>query len=678
MNEIKNSGKGRIAIAVLLLGARLGLCACAADNSSGGPAPNLGDLSIEQLMNESVTSVSKKATGVFQSPAAVAVVTADDIDRMGFTSIPDALSYVPGLDVARINGSDWAISSRGSNSEFANDLLVLIDGRTIYAPSFGGVNWEAQQMPMQDVDRIEVIRGPGSILWGANAENGVINVISKDAKETQGLLASASEGSEADPSLFLRYGGQAGNSVYYRADVSYFNENGLVDASGKAAPDFSHGWHLGFRVDAAPSTEDKVTLEGEYYDLKTGEAVAVPQLTAPFVPVLDVVSGDQGANLLGKWVRGSSDAKQWSAQVYYSHFHNAVGVTQELDDTFDFDFQDRFPIGSSQDIVAGFGYRYERGVFPPSAVATWTPELDLIHLYSAFIQDQIALVPDRLSLIPGTKFEHNDVTGFEVEPGIRLLWTPAPTQTAWLGVTRAVRTPALTETAAQFAVSAFPTSPGGPPAEVVLAGNPDLVRAEQVVAYEAGYRIQPSPNLSLDFATFYNVYDDLIGYGSAESEFVATPLPPHLVLISTSQTGGTGRSLGAETSVQLRLTSNWRLAADYSFIHMQFLPDDSEALDSPQHQAHLRSYLDLPHHLELNGGLSYISGIVDTEGAAPVAIPSYVRIDLGIVWRPSPSLELGIWGRGLGDSRHPEFGSQLTPLVTEVPREITTRITWRH
>lgn len=663
--------------ASMLLCAALGAYASASDTPSANPAASLGDLSIEQLMNEPVTSVSKKETNLFQSPAAVAVVTDDDISRMDFTSIPEALRFVPGVDVARIDGSTWAVSVRGSNSEFANDTLVLIDGRSVYSTSFGGVFWKTQGVPMQDIDRIEVIRGPGSTLWGANALNGVINVISKSAQETQGLLTTVSEGTEDDPSVTVRYGGSAGGAVFYRAYVNYFNRNEQVLPDGADAGDFSHGWRTGFRLDAKPSPSDTFTLEGDGYDLTTGESETVPRIDLGENQVLNILSGDHGEDILGKWVRRTSDASQWSVQTFYDHYHNAVGGTQEINDTFDVEFQDRFPIGARQDIVSGMGYRFVRGVLPPSSVATWTPELDLVHLYSAFVQDQVALLPDRLSLIPGAKFEHNDVTGFEFDPGVRLLWTPDSAQTLWLGATRAVRTPALTETAARFAVAEFPTSPGGPPGEVELAGNPAIVRSEKLDAYEAGYRIRPTSQVSVDVAAFYNVYHDLIGYAPAVAQFVFNPTPPHELLLSTAEPGGTGHSYGGEVSVQWRVTERWRLIADYSLLRSRFYPDDSESEDSPQHQVHLRSYLDLPHGFELNGALAYVGHIVDTESSAPQPVPSYVRMDLGLVWRPSPVVEVGVWGQNLGDRRHLEFASQLTPILVEVPEEIAVRITWK-
>ncbi len=641
-------------------------------------AANLGDLSIEQLMNEPVTSVAKKETNLFTSPAAVAVITADDISRMDFTSLPEALRFVPGVDVARIDGSDWAVSVRGSNSQFAADTLVLIDGRTIYEASFGGVYWKTQGIFMPDIEQIEVIRGPGSTLWGANALNGVINVISKSAQETQGLLATVSEGSEDDPSVTLRYGGKASDSVYYRAYLNYFNRNALDDPTGAGAGDFSRGWNSGFRLDAAPSANDSLTFEGNAYDLRSGESVSVPNLNLAAPQIFDLVNADKGVDLLGKWVRHISDESQWSLQGFYDHFHNAVGLSQELGDTFDVEFQDRFPIGSNQDVVAGAGYRFVHGVISDNEVATWTPALDVDHLYSAFIQDEVTLVPKRLSLIPGIKLEHNDVTGDEYEPGARLLWTPSATQTIWLSATRAVRTPSLVDTASRFTVAAFPTSPGGPSGEVVLAGNPAIDRSEKVNAYEVGYRVQVTSELSFDAAAFYNDYSDLEDYGPAVSQFVFTPSPPHLLVLSTITPGGTGRSYGFEPSMQWRVTARWRLVADYSLLRSRYYPDSAESENSPRYQAHLRSYLDLPLGLELNGALAYVSSIIDTGTVTPQPVPSYVRFDLGLIWRPSPALEVGIWGQNLGDPRHLEFASQITPLLVEVPEEIATRVTLRY
>jgi iron complex outermembrane receptor protein len=641
-------------------------------------ATNLGDLSIEQLMNEPVTSVAKKVTNLFQSPAAIAVVTADDISRMDFTSLPEALRYVPGVDVAQIDGSDWAVSVRGSNSQFAEDTLVLIDGRTIYATSFGGVFWKTQGIDMQDIEQIEVIRGPGSTLWGANAFNGVINVISKNAQETQGLRVTGSEGTEDDPSITVRYGGKLGNTIYYRAYVNYFNRNGLEEANGAEAGDYSHGWNYGFRLDDFVSAENSLMIEGNGYSLHTGESQSTPSFDFAAPQVVDLVNGDRGEDLLAKWVRKTSDQAQWSIQAFYDHYHNSVGLSEEFNDTLDVEFQDRFAIGGNQDVVSGFGYRYVRGFLPPNDEVSWTPELDLVHLYTAFVQDQVTLVPTHLSVIPGVKLEHNDVSGFEFEPGARLLWTPSATQTFWLSATRAIRTPSLVDTAAQFTVATFPTAPGEPPAEVVLAGNRAVQTVEKVYAYEAGYRVQLSPQLSLDAAVFYNVYSDLLDYGPPTEQFVFGPPPPHVLLLSTIEPGGVGTSYGFEPSVQWRVNARWRLAADYSLLRSRNSPDSSDSEDSPRYQVHLRSYLDLPHGLELNGALAYVSGIVDTAASVPEPIHSYVRFDLGIVWHLNRSLEIGIWGHNIGDPRHLEFASQITPLLIEVPEEIVTRVTLRY
>jgi iron complex outermembrane receptor protein len=639
---------------------------------------NLGDLSIEQLMNEPVTSVAKKETDLFQSPAAVAVVTADDISRMDFTSLPEALRFVPGVDVARINGTDWAVSVRGSNSQFADGTLVLIDGRSIYTSSFGGVYWRTQGLYMGDIEQIEVIRGPGSTLWGANALNGVINVITKNAKETQGLVATVNEGSEDDPSVTLQYGGKAGDFVYYRAYLNYFSRSGLEDPVGADSGQFSRGWNGGFRLDATPSPDDSLTLEGNYYDLHVGESVSDPSLNLAAPQFVNVIGGDMGESLLGKWEKRISDNSEWSLQSFYDHYRNDNGLSQEFSDTYDLEFQDRFPIGDNQDVVAGLGYRFVRDFLPPSDVAIWTPELNLTHLYSAFVQDQVSLVRDRLSMIPGVKLEHNDVTGLEFEPGARLLFTPSTTQTIWLSVTRAVRTPTLVETSGRFVGATFPTTPGGPPAEVVVAGGPDIDGSEKVIAYEVGYRIQLTSELSFDVATFYNVYDDLIFDGPVSSQFAFSPAPPHLLLLSNTEAGGTGRSYGVEPSVQWRLSPRWRLVADYSLLRSRYDPVASESENSPRYQAHLRSYLDLPHGIELNGALAYVSSIVDTVTTAPQPVPSYVRFDLGLVWRPSRTFEIGVWGQNIGDPRHLEFANESSPSLIEVPEEFSTRLTIRY
>lgn len=665
----------------VLLNSPPGICAVAgyllASLAGAAETPfSLADLTIEELMNESVTSVSKKETSLDLSPAAISVITGDDIRRLGITSIPEALRLIPGLDVARVGANEWAISSRGFNHQFANKLLVLMDGRSVYTPSFGGVFWDAQDMVLEDLDSIEVIRGPGATLWGANAVNGVINITSKHTKDTQGMLASAFFGMEEQPGVSLRYGGALGSDLHYRVYVKGFNRDGLVDPAGNSVPDDWNSLRGGFRADWEPTGDDLVTLQGDYYSMNTGGNVTLPLFTPPFSRTSAADHLSRGGNLLGRWTRTLSDESQVSIQAYFDHFRNDSGLAVETRDTADIQLEHRFPLGSWNDIVWGLGYRFTTDEFINSSALSFTPVSEDLNLYTAFVQDEITVVRDRLRLILGSKFEHNDYTDWEIQPGARLLWTPTDRQTAWASASYAAGTPSRVFRGGRL-VNGVDQSPGGPLIETAFIGNSNLV-SETVLAYELGYRIAPAPNLSVDLTAFYNVYDNLIGVAPGSPQLEGTPVP-HLVVPLNFANNISGDTYGAEASVQWKPSDLWRLTANYSWLHMDLEPDNDPASGaSPQQQVSLRSYLDLPGDLEFNCFASWVDGIKSLgQGGATTAIAPYLRVDAGFVWHPEKSLEVGIWGQNLCDDQHAEFTSQSTRGITEIPRSVVGKITWR-
>jgi len=636
----------------------------------------LADLTIEQLMNESVTSVSKKATSLNQSPAAISVVTWDDIRRLGITTLPEALRLVPGLDVARVGADQWAISSRGFNSQYSNKLLVLMDGRSVYTPGFGGVYWNTQDMVLDDLERIEVIRGPGATLWGANAVNGVINITSKNSRDTQGWLASTSFGTEDQPSVSLRYGGAIGGNFHYRAYVKYFNRDGLVNPDGSRAPDAWDSIRGGFRADWEPSKEDLITLQGDYYSLHTGGNITVPLLTPPFSQTSQTDNSSEGGNVLGRWTHRYSDKSQLSIQAYFDSYRYESGPGGEARDTADIQLEHRFPLGTWNDIVWGLGFRSLTDQYEESEFVTFTPASDTLNLYTAFLQDEITVVPKRLRLTLGSKLEHNDYTGFELQPSARLQWTPTDRQTVWASASHAVGTPSRFNRGGRINTGVFP-SPFGPVIEAALFGSPNVV-SETLDAYEIGYRIEPTRNLSVDLAAFYNVYDNLIESGAVGLIRPEANPQPHLVLPIHFGNSGAGKTYGVEASVQWKPMDRWRLTANYTWLHMDLHPATATSKGSPQQQVSLRSYIDLPWNLEFNSFASFVDGIesVDTTGATRV-IPSYFRVDAGLIWHPNKTFEVGIWGQNLLDNQHPESGSQTTRGITEIPRSIVGKITLR-
>jgi len=635
---------------------------------------DLENFTLEQLVNVQVTSVSKKETDLFTSPAAIYVITQDDIHRMGVTSIPEALRMVPGMDVAQISGNQWAVSSRGFNGEFAQDMLVLIDGRTVYTPASSGVFWDSQDVVMEDLDRIEVIRGPGATLWGANAVNGVINIITKSAKETQGGMVATALSTEDQTITTVRYGGELATNLYYRVYAKYSNQPGLESSTGRGTPDDSSLFHGGFRMDYEPPTQNTFTFQGDYYIGNDGREVGQVTLAPAAVVSVSTDEHNSGGNVLGRWTHTFSEDSEITLQTYYDHVQQGDGFGEEFRNTFDVDLQHRFALGPRNDIVWGAGYRYAEIDNTPSFDLTWTPESVGLQLGNVFLQDDITLVRNRLHFTLGSKFEYNSLIGLEIEPSVRLLWTPTTQQTVWAAVSRATRTPALFNLDGRLNEAAFPSGPPpAPPVLVSLLGNPNL-EAENLTAYELGYRIEPIERLSFDATAFYNVYGNLITEVPNATVFEGG----HLLISSTWQNLDSGETYGVELSAQWQVLDCWRLAASYTFLHMQLGPDTSfpPESSSPQEQFQIRSYLDLPHNMEFNGAIYYIDQISTQSGATMVTIPSYVKLDLGLTWRPIKSLEIAIWGKDLLDNQHAEFPSQETTLITEIPRSVMARITW--
>jgi iron complex outermembrane recepter protein len=647
-----------------------------ADDQKPGPRRSLMDLSIEELLNESVTSVAKKETKLNQSPAAISIITQEDIRRSGLTSIPELLRMVPGLDVARINANQWAISSRGFNNQYANKLLVLVDGRAVYSPTFGGVFWNAQDVVLEDVDRIEVIRGPGATLWGANAVNGVINITTRSAKETQGGMVSTSFGTEDRPSTTVRYGGQLATNLYYRAYVKYFDREGLVDSTGRDTPDDWKSLRSGLRLDWEPSAENKLTVQGDYYGNEIEANVHETTLTPPtFFHSENVVAHNSGGNALGRWTHSFSDTAQFTLQGYYDHVQQEDNSTTVFQDTYDLDLQHRFALGTRHDIVWGMGYRLTETRITPSFPVVPTPEERNLPLYNVFVQDDLTLVRDRLHLTLGSKFEHNAFTGWEIQPSGRLLWTPVEHQTIWAAASRAVRTPTVGDRDIRSNFSAFQTSPNDPTVLLASFGNSN-VRSEELTSYELGYRIEPTKRLSFDLASFYNVYDGLVGYAQGTPRFEMDPTP-HVLIPLPAKNSQSAQTYGAELSARWQVMDHWRLAASYSWLRMHVKPDPRDEKNSPQHQFQIRSSVDLPHHFEVNGALYFVDSILSDSAQTALPIASYVRLDVGVTWRPMPNLELGIWGQNLLDDRHAEFNNLRNPQRVEVPRGVMGKITWR-
>ena len=622
--------------------------------------PDVTAMSVEDLMNMQVTSVSKRTQKVADAAAAIFVITQEDIRRSGATSIPEALRLAPGLEVARIDQNKWAIGSRGFNGRFDNKLLVLIDGRSVYTPLFSGVYWNIQDVMLEDIDRIEVIRGPGATLWGANAVDGVINIITKPASSTQSAIVTAGGGTEERGSGGVRYGSKLGDNTHYRIYGKYFDWGPSNFTSGATANDGWDAMRGGFRADWTPQGANSLTLQGDLYRSKYDETLTVPSLASPFSSTFPNNGVYSGGNILGRW-NHNSEGNSMSLQMYYD---NTTTVDKSLfvdhQNVFDMDFQHGFHVGDSQQFVWGLGYRSILDRNDSSFTVSLQPNQVSLNQFSAFLQDEISLVDNRLRLTLGSKFEHNDFTGFEVEPNARLLWTLSPNQSVWTAVSRAVRTPALTEEGLRLNSAVIPPgTPANPaplPAVVAVFGSHQF-NSENLLAYELGYRVQATSNLSLDLATFYNHYSNLRTAEPGTPFVEGSPAPTDIVIPFVAGNKMSGGTYGLELFADWKVIPKWRLTGSYSYLQMDIhknldsqdpTPDNPNG-SSPRHQWYLRSSVDLPKHFDLDTTLRFVDHL------SSLNLPNYYSLNAHLGWRPVRNLELSIGGQNLLDNRHLEF-----------------------
>ncbi len=612
--------------------------AFAQTNETLPPPAVLKKMSVEELMNIEVTSVSRHPEKLSDTASAIQVITGEQIHRSGASSLPEALRLAGNLEVAQVDSRQWAVSARGFNNTTANKMLVLIDGRTVYTPLYAGVFWDVQDTLMEDIDRIEVISGPGAALWGANAVNGVINITTKSAKDTQGLYLEGGGGMELRDFGGFRYGGQAATNLYYRVYGKYFDRENTVLPNGN---DATNDWNMGqgsFRLDWEPAPVNLLTFQGDIY----GGTMNMPGPDGTM----------NGGNVIGRWTHTISDDSDFKLQLYYDRTHREIPNSfSEGLDTYDVDFQHRFPLGERNSIVWGFGYRLtEDSVGNSASLAFLPPDLER-QLFSGFAQDEIALVPDRLNLTLGSKLEHNDYSGYEIEPSARLAWLITPRQTAWAAVSRAVRSPSRIDR--DFFV------PGTPP--YVLAGGTNF-DSEKMIAYELGYRIQPVEKLSVSLAGYYNFYDQL--------RSVNIFAPGQYILANDFR----GEVWGVELSANYQATRWWRLIGGYNFIHKHLWPTSSGALptvqegDDPQNQVSLQSIMDLPAHFQFDVTARYVDTLPSP------SVPSYITFDVRIA-KQFKNLELSIVGQNLAEDHHPEFGA--AGSRQEIPRGVYGKVTWR-
>jgi iron complex outermembrane receptor protein len=649
---------------------------------AGGSSDDLSQMALEDLMNIKVTSVSKTDQKMSLAAAAIFVITQEDIQRSGATNIPDLLRMVPGMDVSQINTSTWAVSARGFNDQFSNKLLVLIDGRAVYTPLLGGVNWDTQNVPLEDIDRIEVIRGPGATIWGANAVNGVINIVTKRAAETKGMLLSGGAGTEGKALGLVQYGGSLPKSIDYRFAVNYLNNGSLPAVGGGSGEDNWNLLHGSFRADSKISSNDSLTVQGDMYTGQEGATIIhIFSIDPPVVGNENVNNQLAGGNILGRWNHSFSSRSDTTFQFYYDSFDRSGPESDESRRTLDFDFNHHFDWGSRQDIVWGAGYRRTWDTDFGTIDQSFIPNATALHLLTFFVQDTFTLQPARLFLTAGTKVENNYFTSFDADPSVRLAWTPSGTMTLWGAVSRATRSADRRDVNLDAPLAVFPDPNGSStPVEVILFGNPNF-QNEHVLAYEAGFRTQPNTRLSVDISTFFNRYDHLESLEPGARVFEPTPAPARLVVPLTFGNLMYGVTEGGEISTNFKLTDRWTLSPGYAFLemHLHVRPTSQDTTSvaeyqgsSPQHQVQLRSHVELPHGLLWDSSAYFVSSL-PAQG-----VPSYTRIDTQLRWKFMERGELSVVGQNLLRNTHLESMDALTVVNSSyIKRSAYAKLTYR-
>ena len=637
-------------------------------------AEQLKNLSLAQLGQVEVTTQSKEPTEVWNTPAAIYVLSGEDIRRSGVTNIPDALRLIPGVDVERVNGSrNWAVTIRGLGDQYSKYVLVMIDGRSIYTPLFGGVLWTVDNVMLEDIDRIEVIRGPGGTIWGPDAVNGIINIVTKSAKDTQGKLVAVGGGNVDENTEDLRYGGQHGGA-FYRGNAFGFVRGPEYHQQAQPNYDWSRFAQAGFRVDKTDG-KNEYMIEGDGYWGKFGDAQAL----ATYAPPQEFISYKSmnvaGGALVGRWRKNISAKSDMYVQGYWWHDHRIGSNFGEDRDTFDIDFLHRFWMGDRNQISWGLGARVS-----PSKVKmtvptiTFNPAQQTDWIATAYAEDNLRLVPDKLALIVGSKFDWNNYTNYEDQPSARLMYTPTPTATLWAAVSKSVRIPDRVDRDVQVDVYV-------PPIWGRITGNPHI-HAERLIAYELGGRTLLAPRFYLDVAGFYNSYHNLMAQSGATVGLGPTPpFPPGSLLFSFTYLNGIqGHTAGGEIAPEWQAKDWWKIRAGYSYLHVDLM-DQAGFTDpgtvttlrgsSPNSNAFLQSQINLSRTVNFDQEIRFM-------GALPAQqVRAYVTGDARVAWNPSESWTLSLSGQNLFQPHHAEFGINPGPTVL-IKRSIYAKIEWRH
>jgi len=655
---------------------------------------------LEDLINFEVTSVSKKAESLNNASAAIYVITGDDIRRSGVRSIPEALRMAPGITVSQLTGNLWSISSRGFNNEFQDSLLVLMDGRSMYTPLFGGVYWDVQDTLLEDIDRIEVIRGPGGTLWGANAFSGVINIVTKSADKTQGGYVQAGAGNIEHAFTSIRYGGKAGDNLSYRVYAKgYWRDPNITrfpnpPIDEPRADDRTTQTRGGFRTDWTASERDHVTFQGDYYEGRVydlGSGTDPLTLSTVYSHLRDDV---RGGNAIVNWDRAVSTDEDLSLRAYYDYTDRKGGAsnTDAENHILDVEFQHRRPLIGPSEIIWGLGYRRNINDYYGNPQDLTFPHIRRTDdLFTGFAQVSFPIFVENLQGILGTKLERNDYTGWEVQPTARFNWAVTETQTIWGAVSRAVSTPSRIQD--EGTLHAFPGLyiPAFPPfvpdpinvPSITILGNSRL-EAQKQDSVELGYRFRPIQNMHVDVTGFYAFTDDRV------SVDIYSYLPgfPDALAIAFDNVQ-TARVRGVEMAMLWQVLDRWQLHANYSYLHLTardhsnlsslampaIFPDSAKS--TPTHQAKVRSVVELPFNLEFDSSFYYASHLnhISTSGET---ISGYTRFDFRLAWKPIENLELAAVMLNAFDKAHDEQFAIASGRVvpTDVARSYYGSVTW--
>jgi iron complex outermembrane recepter protein len=626
--------------------------------------------SLEDLASMQVTSVSRKEQRLRDTAAAVFVITQEDIRRSGARNIPEALRMVPGLHVARISSHQWAISARGFNGRFANKMLVLIDGRSVYSSVFSGVFWETQDTILEDIERIEVIRGPGATMWGANAVNGVISIITKNSRDTQGSLVSAGVGSEGQRSVQARHGGALGRLGHYRV---FGKANRYESLHGE-----NDSWTSrrgGMRADLFLGGSDTLRIQNDFYETNANDTLIRPDLRPPYWRSSRQAALASGISGLARWERDRGNGQAMSLEAYVDYAQRDEGLGAGYTNQINIDAQRRFTRGLHE-FTVGAGYRAIDERISRAGAMSFTPPTNRHNLFSTFVQDQIGSAEDPVNVTIGTKVEHNAFTGSEIQPRLQATVRLSDRSNGWLAFGRAVRTPSLYE---RSATSDLRTVPGQAlPAVLRLVGSM-VMKAETLVASEGGYRYQPTKNLAFDLAVFYNQYGNLRTLEPVLPVLQQNGGHQYLLAEVVLSNNMSGQSSGVEATAQYNVTSKWRVSGNLSWLRLDMAlnPGSRDTLSkiiedrAPERKVEVRSYYDLGKSLELDTMLYHVSKI------AGYQLPSYTRADVRLGWHWRSRVELSLQAENILDSRHIEFEPESFGYGRVLGRTLGSKLTWR-